>query len=166
MRLSLLFAAALLGGTVPGIAARADAPATAGPAANGEPGWHIQVGPAPSGDSILVAPGTSIPVPQRMAPPPTAARNGLPPGRFPGCMRSTVCGRVGGLDRMKVHHVVWDQAPGYKISYPFRLPGPGGAPGAAVDSKGDVWVSERNPRGLPQLFKFSGDGRLLISVAP
>jgi len=64
-------------------------------------------------------------------------------------------------------HVTWDQTPGYVFSYPFQLPpGPGGVPGVAVDSKGNVWASQRSPRGSSQLFKFDPQGRLLISVAP
>lgn len=148
-------------------ATAATVPPTQGPPADGQPGWRLQKGyVSPPGRRVVDRDGrvTIEPPAQLPAPRPPGS---LPQGRFPGCMRSTICGRVGALDREATLRVTWDQTPGYAFSYPFQMPpGPGGNPGAAVDSKGNVWVVQRKPRGMAQVFKFDLQGRLLISVSP
>ena len=163
--------AVVIAGLMAGAAAMGNAATmvpTSMPAANGLPGWHLQpAAPDPGGSTVVGPDGrvTVTPRPPRPAAAPTA--NALPPGRFPGCMRSPVCGRIGGSNRQATLRVVWDQTPGYTFSYPFQMPpGPGGNPGAAVDSKGNVWVFQRKPEGMPQLFKFAPDGKILIAVDP
>ncbi len=171
MKVSGWIVTALLGGSAIAAAAQVapTAPAMQGPAADGQPAWHIQTGTSGPMGNMVVGPDGRVTVTPRTGPMAAMPRpgGGLPPGRFPGCMHSPVCGRIGGINRQAVQHVIWDQTAGYTFSYPFRMPpGPGGVPGAGVDSKGDVWAFQRSPEGTPQLFKFDPQGRLLISVAP
>jgi sugar lactone lactonase YvrE len=163
MTTSLLLAA----GLISSVAAGAAVPSTGLPA-GGQPGWHLQTGSTDPGGRTVVGPDGRVTVQPRPAQPaPLAGRSGMPPGRFPGCLRSPVCGRIGSISRQAVEHVVWDQATGYGFSYPFQMPpGPGGVPGAGVDSKGNVWVFQRKPKDMPQLFKFDPQGHLLITVSP
>jgi sugar lactone lactonase YvrE len=153
-----------------GVALAATVPPTQGPAANGEPAWRLTKGYSnPPGRMTVGAGGvvTITPPAADAPPPPPRPANALPAGRFPGCVKSPICGRVGALDRSTTMRVTWDQTPGYTFSYPFQLPpGPGGVPGVAVDGKGNVWASQRSPRGSSQLFKFDPQGKLLVSVSP
>ena len=164
-RIALSLAGVALGGA--GLAATV--PPTEGKAAAGSPGWHLQKGyPDPGGRTIVAPDGTVTvkPRPERPAGAAPAA-NAMPPGRFPGCLRSTICGRIGGPGRGDTQRVTWDQTPGYAFSYPFQVPaGDGGVPGVAVDSKGNVWGLQRKPEGQAQLFKFAPDGHVLVTVAP
>lgn len=140
---------------------------TRGAAAGGSPGWHLQTGfPDPGGRTIVDESG-QVTLRPRPAPNPAAPPSATPPGRYPGCVRSTVCNRLGGPSRQETQRVTWDQAPGSVFSYPLRMPpGDGGVPGVGVDSKGNVWTLQRKPEGMPQLFKFSPEGRLLVTVGP
>ena len=62
---------------------------------------------------------------------------------------------------------MWDTNLGYTISYPITLPSTaGGVPGAALDSKGNIWVIQRNPQGNPQLFEFDKDYKLIRTIGP
>jgi sugar lactone lactonase YvrE len=163
----LLASCALIGGSA---AAGPTVAPTQGPAANGQPAWRLlKAFSNPPGRLVVEAGGavTVVPPDPNAPPAPPRAASGLPPGRFPGCVRSPICGRVGALDRSSITRVTWDQAPGYTFSYPFKVPGvAGGVPGVTVDSKGNVWASQRSPRGAPQLHKFAPDGKLLFSVSP
>jgi sugar lactone lactonase YvrE len=55
---------------------------------------------------------------------------------------------------------------GFKPTYPIQLPEGmrGGAVSLAIDHHDNLWVLERNQRGQPQLFKFSPDHKLLLSI--
>jgi sugar lactone lactonase YvrE len=143
---------------------------TQGPAANGQPAWRLlKAYSNPPGRLTVQADGSvTVTPPDPNAPPPAPRPPGaLPQGRFAGCVRSPICGRVGALDRSSTMRVTWDQTAGYTFSYPFKVPdGPGGVPGVTVDSKGNVWASQRSPRGSSQLHKFAPDGKLLFSVSP
>lgn len=54
---------------------------------------------------------------------------------------------------------------GYEFTYPYILPeGTGGVPAVALDSQNNLWVFQRKPAGLPQVFKFDADYNLLFEV--
>ena len=135
-------------------------PPTSGSAANGSPAWFLQDSfPDPTGHTIVDDAGV-VTVPPRMRPDPLASDDGIPP-----CSHSPVCGRRGGFPRGQLQRVEWQQMPGYSFTYPYRLPpGLGGVPSVARDSKGDLWVLQRKPEGMPQLFKFGADHKLLLTV--
>ena len=139
-------------------------PPTSGPAANGSPAWHFTKGVPDPGGRTSVDENGKVTVLERKP-----GDKGPVGGNVPQCAKTTVCTRKGGPSRQVSDRVVWDQTPGYTLSFPFRLPPPesgtpGGAPGAAVDSKGNVWVLQRKPEGQPQLYKFASDGKLLVTV--
>ena len=77
------------------------------------------------------------------------------PAAADGCSHSPVCdNRLGGT-RQALQRVEWKQTMGYTYAYPFDLPqGGGGATGVGIDSKGNLWVFQRNAPGKPQLFEF------------
>jgi hypothetical protein len=132
-------------------------PETSGPAKDGSPAWHI-VKPVAQPRPAPPAPGAPRPVNAAVA-------SQVASLRLPACGHSTICGRKGGFPRNLVEKVEWDQNLGYTVSYPLTLPSNiGGAPGAALDSKGNIWVIQRNPVGTPQLFKFDKDYKLKITV--
>ena len=133
---------------------------TSGLAANGSPGWHMQKGsPDPVGRTIVDVDGKVTVIPRQ---PGVAGPVG---GNVPNCSKSTICTRRGGPSRQVSDRVTWDETMDYSFSYPFHLPaGQGGAPGVALDSKGNVWVVQRKPDGQPQLFKFDKDANLVVTV--
>jgi hypothetical protein len=54
---------------------------------------------------------------------------------------------------------------GYAFVYPVDLPqGGGGVSAVKIDSKGDLWVFQRNAAGKPQLFEFGPDRTLIRTV--
>jgi sugar lactone lactonase YvrE len=54
---------------------------------------------------------------------------------------------------------------GYTYAYPVDLPqGGGGASAVQIDSKGNMWVFQRNAAGKPQLFEFGPDRKLIRAV--
>jgi sugar lactone lactonase YvrE len=54
---------------------------------------------------------------------------------------------------------------GYSFAYPVDLPqGGGGVSAAQIDSKGNLWVFERNAAGTPQLFEFGLDRKLIRAI--
>jgi len=54
---------------------------------------------------------------------------------------------------------------GYTYAYPVDLPeGGGGVSAVQIDSKGNMWVFERNAAGKPQLFEFGPDRKLIRTV--
>lgn len=146
-----------------GMAAAVEPP-TSGPAANGSPAWKMLKGqPDPVGRAAVDANGVVTVLPR------TPDMKSPVGGNVPSCANSTICTRKGGPSRQVSDRVTWDQTMGYTLSFPYQLPPPtsgmpGGAPGAAVDSKGNVWVMQRKPEGQPQLYKFAADGKLLITV--
>ena len=135
-------------------------PPTKGPAENGSPAWFLQDSfPDPTGHTVVDASG-HVTVPARMQPDPLASNDGIPP-----CSHSPVCGRRGGFPRGHLQRVEWKQMPGYSFTYPYVLPpGLGGVPSVALDSKGDLWVFQRKPAGMKQLFKFGPDRKLILSI--
>jgi hypothetical protein len=141
------------------------APPTSGPAKDGQPAWHLQPAYSGAGGHMSVDDQGRVTVTPR-------AGNGAPRraptvGNAFGCSHSTVCTRTGGPGRENTLRVVWSQNLGYTFSYPFHLPpGDGGIPAVTVDSKDNVWVLQRSPKGSPQLFKFDKNGALLITVSP
>jgi hypothetical protein len=137
-------------------------PPTSGPAVNGTPAWFLQGSyPDPTGWTI-VKPGGEVSViprdqrqPRSMFP-----RDGLPP-----CSHSTMCGRKGGKPRSGLQRVEYKQTMGYTFTYPYNLPeGPGGVPSVARDSKGNLWVFKRSLVGVPQLYKFDSNHKLILTV--
>jgi hypothetical protein len=93
--------------------------------------------------------------------------NPLEFGDTPSCYRSPVCGnRITGIGSGLKGRVQWKPTLTYTPSYPFKdlIKGTGGMVSVAIDSKDNVWGLQRNPAGQPQLFKFSPDGKLLVTV--
>jgi DNA-binding beta-propeller fold protein YncE len=61
--------------------------------------------------------------------------------------------------------VQWQQTLGYTFAYPYVLPpGAGGVPSVALDSKGDLWVFQRKAAGIPQLYKFDPEHKLVLQI--
>jgi hypothetical protein len=61
--------------------------------------------------------------------------------------------------------VEWKQTMGYTYAYPVDLPeGGGGVSAVKIDSKGNMWVFQRNGVGKPQLFEFSSTRKLIRSI--
>jgi hypothetical protein len=66
-----------------------------------------------------------------------------------------------------MQRVRWEETLGYTFTYPYNLPpGIGGVPAVALDSRGNLWVFQRKPAGMPQLFKFDPNARLILEVGP
>ena len=100
---------------------------------------------------------------------------GFDTSNTPACAHSIACapkaannpeGVNGGVGI--VSRVEWKSDPpnmGYKAIYPYELPpGGGGATAVGMDSKGNLWVFQRVPPGMPELFKFGPDRKLLLSL--
>ncbi|HWY60406.1 MAG TPA: hypothetical protein VNW15_00755 [Rhizomicrobium sp.] len=155
-----IFAFAAIAALMASAASAQTVPPTKGPAANGSPAWFLQGSyPDPTGHTIVDASG-HVTVPPRTKPDPLASDDGIPP-----CSHSPVCGHRGGFARSAMMRVEWQQMPGYSVSYPYVLPpGLGGVPSVALDSKGDLWVFQRKPAGMPQLFKFDPGHKLILTV--
>jgi sugar lactone lactonase YvrE len=82
-----------------------------------------------------------------------------------GCSRSPVCGNPFDGPRSGLQRVEWKQTMGYAYAYPVDLlQGGGGASAAQIDSKGNMWVFQRNAVGKPQLFEFGSDRKLIRTV--
>ena len=91
----------------------------------------------------------------------------LEPGDTPSCYRSPICGnRITGAVGGGKGKVLWTPTLTYTPSQPYKdlIKGTGGMVSVAIDSKDNVWGLQRNPAGQPQLFKFSPDGKLLLTV--
>jgi hypothetical protein len=84
----------------------------------------------------------------------------------PPCSRSPVCGnRIAGGGSGAKGRVEWKQTMGYTPTYPYELPaGGGGVSAVGLDSKGNLWAFQRNAVGKPQLFKFSPDHKIILTV--
>jgi hypothetical protein len=86
--------------------------------------------------------------------------DGVPP-----CSHSPVCFNALGGDKASILRAEWRQTAGYSYAYPLDLPNKkGGVAGVATDSKGDLWVFQRNAPGQPQLFEFGPDYKLIHTV--
>ncbi len=84
-----------------------------------------------------------------------------PPG---GCSHSPVCGNRMDGPRSALQRVEWKQAMGYTFAYPVDLPEGGGASAVKFNSKGNMWVFQRNAVGKPQLFEFGPDRKLIRTI--
>lgn len=133
------------------------------PAHNGMPGWHLGPSyPDPTGYTLVDRDGAVhvIPRDERAKYHYRVGDNHVPP-----CAHSPMCGRKDGFKRNELARVEWDQNMGYKFSYPYFVPkGIGGIPSVALDSKGYLWVLKRAPKGTPQVYKFSPDHKLVLTV--
>lgn len=100
---------------------------------------------------------------------------GFDTSHTPPCAHSVICvakpannpdGVDGGVG--VVSRVEWKSDPpnmGYKAIYPYELPpGGGGATSVSMDFKGNLWVLQRVPPGVPELFKFGPDHKLLLAL--
>lgn len=148
------------GGTATALAQ--SVPPQRGPAENGQPAWFKQGSfPDPQGYTST-APGGVVTVLPRPATPPK-----LEIPNPPGCRGAPHCGNrmAGAPQRSQMQRVQWEQKLGYDFSYPINLPaGTGGVPAVALDSKDNLWVFQRKPTGMPQLFKYASDNRLILTV--
>ena len=93
-------------------------------------------------------------------------RSTVAPARAPdACTHSPVCGNRFDGPRSSLQRVEWKQTMGYTFAYPVDLPeGGGGVSAVKIDSKGNLWVFQRNAVGKPQLFEFGPDRRLIRTV--
>ncbi len=91
----------------------------------------------------------------------------------PPCLHSPICAakpanNPDGVNGDVVNRVEWKSDPpnmGYKAIYPYELPpGGGGATSVSMDSKGNLWVFQRVPPGMPELFKFGPDRKLILAL--
>jgi hypothetical protein len=154
---------------------------TEGPAAGGSPAWFLQGSFPDPGGRTTVEHGGKVTIPGRDAGVGPAAAAGAraggggrgagrgaapaAPADTPGCTRSPLCGRRGGIPRGSLQRVQWKQMPGYTFTYPYDLPpGFGGVPAVAIDSKGNLWAFQRSPVGSPQLFKFDPSAKIVLTV--
>jgi streptogramin lyase len=86
-------------------------------------------------------------------------------GGVPGCNHSPLCGNRLGPARQSLQRVEWKQTMGFTYVYPFDLPqGGGGASAVGIDSKGNLWVFQRNAVGKPQLFEFDSNFKLIRAI--
>ncbi len=133
---------------------------TSGPAANGSPGWFLQVPPPPR---------IANPLAYRTQPATTPNNK----ANVPLCVKATVCDSifVGLANRNMVPRVQWRQTLGYTFSYPIKLsitddngPYHSGVPAVGIDSKGNLWVFQRHLPGSAQLTKFDSSYKQILTV--
>jgi hypothetical protein len=140
-------------------------PPTRGPAEGGSPAWYLSGSfPDPGGNTVVDADGR-VTVPPRTSgtAPGASATPALPP--TPGCSRSPVCENRLTPGRQALQRVTWEQTLAYTFTYPYVLPpGAGGVPAVALDSKGNLWVFQRKAAGIPQLYKFDANYKLILQV--
>jgi hypothetical protein len=101
----------------------------------------------------------------------TLASSPLEPGDTPSCYGAPFCGnRITGIGSASKGLVQWRKNLPYTPSLPYQEAlkqaggGAGGMVSVGVDSKDNVWGLERNPKGQPQLFKFSPDYKLIFAL--
>ena len=86
----------------------------------------------------------------------------------PRCAHSPVCQDTGtrfGAVTDGVLRVAWKPNTKWTSSYPFQLPtGGGDVTGVGIDGQDNAWIWERNQPGMPALFKFDANHKLLFSV--
>jgi len=146
------------GATTVAVAQDGSGPLTSGSPSGGSPGWHVVYGSTPDpGGRAIVGPGGSV----RIAAEPPVRESRDP--SIVACGNSPVCGRKGGPTRSFEYRVIWDTMPGWTIAYPLDLPTQGGVWSTRFDFKEDLWVLQRNPSGVPQLFEFGPDLKLIRS---
>lgn len=142
-------------------ASAATAQPISGPAANGSPAWFLQTPPPPRVAANPMA---------RRTQPLTTPNN---KADVPLCVKSSVCDSifVGPANRGLMPRVQWRQTMGYTFSYPIKLsitddngPYHSGVPAVGVDSKGNLWMFQRNLPGEPQLFKFDPNYRQIMAI--
>jgi sugar lactone lactonase YvrE len=81
------------------------------------------------------------------------------------CRQSPVCGNRFDGPRSTLQRVEWKQTLGYTYAYPLDLPeGGGGVSAVQIDSKGNLWVFQRNAAGNPQLFEFGPDRQPIRTI--
>ena len=127
------------------------------------PEWFLQGSAADPGGRAIVGPGGKV----LSIGAGSGSRGTAPaaPPIVPGCSRSPLCGNRFDGPRSGLQRVEWKQTMGYTFAYPVDLPeGGGGVSAAKVDSKGNLWVFQRNGAGKPQLFEFGPDRKLIRSV--
>ncbi|HEV8212066.1 MAG TPA: hypothetical protein VGP77_18215 [Vicinamibacterales bacterium] len=127
------------------------------------PGWFLQGSAPDPGGRLVVGPGGRV-----IGAPAGAGRGTMAApvaGAVPPCSHSPVCGnRLGGA-RSALQRVQWQQTMGFTYAYPVDLPeGGGGVSAVGINSKGDLWVFQRNAAGKPQLFQFGPDRKLVRTV--
>ena len=127
------------------------------------PGWFLQGSAPDPGGRLVVGPGGRV-----IGAPAGAGRGTVAApaaGAVPPCSHSPVCGnRLGGA-RSALQRVQWKQTMGFTYVYPVDLPeGGGGVSAVGINSKGDLWVFQRNAIGKPQLFQFGPDRKLVRTV--
>lgn len=145
---------------------------TSGPAENGTPAWFLKGSfPDPTGNTSVDREGNVTVIrggrggSGATTAAPAATTPPLPP--TPGCSRSPLCGNRVTPGRQSLQRVTFEQTLGYTFTYPYVLPpGTGGVPAVALDSQGHLWVLQRKPAGMSQLFKFDRNHRLVLEVAP
>ena len=123
---------------------------TSGPAEGGSPAWTLKGSfPDPGGRTSVDANGvvTVLQRPEGAAPAPVTISLAR------GCRGTLVCQNRNGPARGQMQRVLWEENLGYNYTYPIHLPaGTGGVPAVALDSKNNLWVYQRKPEGLPQLY--------------
>lgn len=123
------------------------------------PGWFLQPSAPDPGGRLIVGRGGRI-ISDR-----GAGRGPSLAGNVPACSRSPLCGNPRGGPRSALQRVNWEQTMGYTYAYPVDLPeGGGGVSAVGIDSKGNLWVFQRNVVGQPQVFEFGADRRLVRTV--
>lgn len=81
------------------------------------------------------------------------------------CSHSPNCANRLDGPRSGLQRVEWKQTMGYIYAYPVDLPeGGGGVAAVRIDSKGNMWIFQRNAVGKPQLFEFGPDRKLIRKV--
>lgn len=146
----------------PAQSAAQSVPPQRGPAANGQPAWFMQGSfPDPTGYTSTAPGGVVTVLPRPTSPPRLTIPNP------PGCRGAPHCGNrlAGAPQRSQMQRVQWEQKLGYEFTYPIDLPtGTGGVPAVALDSRQNIWVFQRKPEGMAQLFKYAPDNRLILTV--
>ena len=135
---------------------------TSGPAEGGSPAWTLKGSfPDPGGRTSVDANGvvTVLQRPEGAAPAPVTISLAR------GCRGTLVCQNRNGPARGQMQRVLWEENLGYNYTYPIHLPaGTGGVPAVALDSKNNLWVYQRKPEGLPQLYKYDPRGKLIQTI--
>jgi len=127
------------------------------PETSKRPGWFLQGSAPDPGGRLIVGPGGRI-IGDR-------GRGSSLAGNVPACSRSPLCGNPRGGPRSALQRVQWEQTMGYSYAYPVDLPeGGGGGAAVGIDSKGNLWVFQRNAVGNPQLFEFGPDRKPIRTV--
>ena len=127
------------------------------------PGWFLQGSAPDPGGRVVVGPGGRV-----IGAPAGGGRRAIPApaaAAVPACSHSPLCGNQLGGARSALQRVEWKQTMGLTYAYPVDLPeGGGGVSAVGINSKGDLWVFQRNAAGKPQLFQFGPDRKLIRTV--